>query len=96
LVYIDAAGRDVLNAHDGAESLHRELWTEDIPHEYHLRKNADHVGADEGPRLLRALQWVSDEPQPLAASILTAIEPQRKEAAKLDPTMHRHYGVIRG
>jgi S-formylglutathione hydrolase len=118
-----------LNAHDGAESLHRELWAADIPHEYHLRKNADHVGADQGPRLLRALQWINGELQPPAAPKLTGIEhawqawlhdpsqaqpaaplpaesslfpaylraliePQRKEAAKQDPTMHRHFGLL--
>ena len=128
-IYIDAAGRDALNAHDGAESLHRELWAQDIPHEYHLRKNADHAGPDQAARLLAALQWVNAELQPPAAPVLTPLEqawqtwlsqptesqpttplpgesslfpaylraliaPQRKEAIKRDPTLHRHYGVL--
>lgn len=128
-IYIDAAGRDALNAHDGAESLHRELWARDIPHEYQLRKNSDHAGPDQVPRLLSALRWVNDELQPPAAASLTALErdwqtwlddpsqaqpttplpadsglfpaylrallePQRKEAAKQDPSMHRHYGLL--
>jgi len=35
-IYLDAGDRDFLNAHDGAEFLHRELWTLDLSHEYHL------------------------------------------------------------
>jgi S-formylglutathione hydrolase len=128
-IYIDAAGRDCLHAHDGAESLHRELWAQDIPHEYHLRKDADHVGPDQAPRLLTALQWVLCALQPPAAPELSADErpwqtwlddptqaqplkplppasglfpaylraltdPPRKDAAKQDPTVHRHYGLL--
>lgn len=73
-IYIDAAGRDALNAHDGAESLHRTLWALDIPHEYHLRRDADHAGPDLAPRLCVALRWVIDCLQPTAAAPLTEQE----------------------
>ncbi len=35
-IYLEAADRDFLNAHDGAEFLHRTLWDLDLAHEYHL------------------------------------------------------------
>jgi S-formylglutathione hydrolase len=73
-IYIDAAGQDTLHAQDGSESLHRELWTQDIPHEYHLRRDADHVGPDLAPRLATALQWVTSRLQPPAAEALSAVE----------------------
>lgn len=128
-IYIDAAGRDVLNAHDGAESLHRKLWDLDIPHEYHLRRDADHAGPDLAPRLCVALSWVLERLQPKAAAALTDLEhawqawlvaqtgpmpttplptdsrlypiflrttldPQRTAAAREDPTVSRHYGIL--
>lgn len=73
-IYLDAAGRDALNAHDGAESLHRVLWELDIPHEYHLRRDADHTGPDLVPRLCVALGWVIERLQPSVAGPLTELE----------------------
>jgi S-formylglutathione hydrolase len=73
-IYIDAAGQDALHAHDGAEGLHRALWELDIPHEYHLRRDADHVGPDLAPRMCVALRWVLEHLQPPAAAPLTALE----------------------
>jgi len=73
-IYIDAAGQDALNAHDGAESLHRMLWELDLPHEYHLRRDADHVGPDLATRMCVALGWVIDRLLPPAAAPLTELE----------------------
>jgi S-formylglutathione hydrolase len=73
-IYIDAAGQDAFNAHDGAESLHRALWELDIPHEYHLRRYADHAGPDLAPRICDAMRWVVDRLQPQAAKPLTELE----------------------
>jgi S-formylglutathione hydrolase len=50
-IYIDAADRDFLNAHDGAEFLHRVLWDLDLSHGYHLVRDADHGGPTMRPRL---------------------------------------------
>jgi hypothetical protein len=66
-IYIDAAGDDCFHAHDGAEFLHRVLWQLDVPHEYLLRRNADHVGPDLPERLLAAFRWVARNLQPPAA-----------------------------
>jgi S-formylglutathione hydrolase len=73
-IYIDAAGRDALNAHDGAESLHRVLWELDVPHEYHLRRDADHAGPDLAPRMCEALRWVVEHLQPTAANPWSELE----------------------
>jgi S-formylglutathione hydrolase len=43
-IYVEAGDRDCMTLHDGAEFLHRILWDNDIRHEYHLVRWADHVG----------------------------------------------------
>ena len=57
-IYIEAADRDFLNAHDGAEFLHRTLWDLDLAHEYHLVRNADHGGPTMRPRLRAMFAWL--------------------------------------
>jgi len=56
-IYLEAAGRDFLNAHDGAEFLHRTLWDLDLAHEYHLVRDADHGGPTMRPRLRAMFAW---------------------------------------
>lgn len=67
-IYIDAASEDALNAHDGAEFLHRVLWDLDLAHEYHLLRNADHVGPTLVPRLETAFAWVGEKLLPRSPS----------------------------
>jgi S-formylglutathione hydrolase len=57
-IYLEAAGRDFLNAHDGAEFLHRTLWDLDLAHEYHLVRDADHGGPTMRPRLRAMFAWL--------------------------------------
>ncbi len=57
-IYLEAADNDFLNAHDGAEFLHRVLWDLDLSHEYHLVRNADHGGLTMRPRLRAMLAWL--------------------------------------
>jgi S-formylglutathione hydrolase len=57
-IYIDAGDEDFLNAHDGAEFLHRVLWALDISHEYHLVRGADHGGPTMRPRMHSMYAWV--------------------------------------
>jgi len=73
-IYIDAAGSDALNAHDGAEHLHRVLWDLDVAHEYHLRKDSDHVGPDLIDRLEQGFTWVSSRLVPAPAPQLNEHE----------------------
>jgi S-formylglutathione hydrolase len=77
-IYMDAGDQDFLNAHDGAEFLHRTLWDLDISHEYHLVRGADHGGPSMRPRMRAMYVWVG--------SVLSALrskmaEPSAEERA---------------
>ena len=63
-IYIDAADHDFLNAHDGAEFLHRTLWDLDLAHEYHLVREADHGGPTMRPRMRAMFGWLADVLRP--------------------------------
>jgi S-formylglutathione hydrolase len=56
-IYLEAGDTDFLNAHDGAEFLHRALWDLDLSHEYHLVRGADHGGPTMRPRLHAMFAW---------------------------------------
>ena len=49
-IYLECGDHDALNLQDGTEYLHRLLWDLDISHEYHLVKDADHVGQFAAPK----------------------------------------------
>jgi S-formylglutathione hydrolase len=70
-IYIDAGDEDFLNAHDGAEFLHRVLWDLDISHEYHLVRGADHGGPTMRPRMRAMYAWVG--------SVINAFQPAAAE-----------------
>lgn len=57
-IYLEAADNDFLNAHDGAEFLHRVLWDLDLSHEYRLVRGADHGGPSMRPRLCAMFSWL--------------------------------------
>jgi S-formylglutathione hydrolase len=57
-IYLEAGDQDFVNAHDGAEFLHRLLWDLDISHEYHLVRGGDHAGPTLVPRMREAYAWV--------------------------------------
>lgn len=56
-IYLECGDEDYLNLHDGAEFLHRVLWDNDIRHEYHLVRWADHVGGSMTGRLREMLAF---------------------------------------
>jgi S-formylglutathione hydrolase len=97
-IAIDAGSRDALNAHDGAEALHRALWDLDLVHEYHLLRDADHVGPLIAPRLQRAFRWAADhlaarpEPDESERALRAHLAPLR--AVVDEPTMSRIYGRL--
>ncbi len=98
-IAIDAAGSDALNAHDGAEHLHRVLWALDVAHDYRLRRDADHVGPDLVERLADAFAWVGAHlaprppvESPERAALHAYVEPLRRRVD--DETIHRRYGVL--
>ncbi len=57
-IYIESGDRDCLNAHDGAEFLHRILWEQGIEHEYRLLHHCDHMGASLRWRIEDAHRWI--------------------------------------
>lgn len=57
-IYFDAGDHDFVNAHDGAEFLHRVLWDLDLSHEFHLVRGADHGGPSMRPRMRAMYTWV--------------------------------------
>lgn len=74
-IYLDAGAGDALNAHDGAEFVHRVLWDLDVRHDYHLLSDDDHVGPSLIPRLEAAFCWVGRKLAPSAIE-LTPLERQ--------------------
>lgn len=58
-IYLEAGDEDFVNAHDGAEFLHRTLWDLDISHEYHLVRGGDHGGPTLRPRMREAYAWLA-------------------------------------
>jgi S-formylglutathione hydrolase len=83
-IYLDAGDEDFLNAHDGAEFLHRVLWDLDISHEYHLVRGGDHGGPTMRPRMHAMFKWtgavitalrsVTEEPTPADHAVTAWIE----------------------
>lgn len=57
-VYIECGDQDSFGLYRGAEFLHRILWENQIPHEYHLVRGADHLGPTIGPRFEEGLAFL--------------------------------------
>jgi S-formylglutathione hydrolase len=104
-IYLEVGDNDFVNAHDGAEFLHRVLWDLDISHEYHLVRGADHGGPTFRPRMRATYAWLSAvfaaqtpaEPaaEQLALDAIRAqLEPMRSQAAESDPSTRRRFGVL--
>lgn len=58
-IYLEVGDEDHINLHDGAEFLHRVLWDNDIRHEYHLVRWADHVGHSLNKRMVEAHSFLA-------------------------------------
>ena len=56
-IYLECGDEDYLNLHDGTEFLHRVLWDNDVRHEYHLVRWADHVGISMKSRMKEMLAF---------------------------------------
>lgn len=86
-VYIEAGDDDAFFLHEATEYLHRVLWDQKIPHEYHLVRGADHVGGTVRPRTQEALGFLSrmfnpPPPDPQAEALRKQLEPLKKAAEK--------------
>ena len=104
-IYLEVGDNDFVNAHDGTEFLHRVLWELDLSHEYRLVRGGDHGGPTFRPRLRAALAWLSAvltrptvvEPTPEERALDTlraALQPLRDQAAAVDPTALRRFGIL--
>lgn len=58
-IYLECGDYDALNLQDGNEFLHRLLWDLDVSHEYHLVKDADHMGSTLVPSMIEAFSFIS-------------------------------------
>jgi S-formylglutathione hydrolase len=88
-IYIEAGDEDAFYLHEAAEFLHRILWDQKIPHEYHLVRGADHVGRTIRPRAAEALSFLArllnpPPPDSEAEATRKRLEPLKK-AAGLKP-----------
>lgn len=86
-IYIDVGDQDAFNINEGTEFLHRILWDNNIPHEYHLVRGADHVGRTIRPRseeALRFLARVLNPPRsdPEAEALRQRLEPMKRAAER--------------
>ena len=86
-IYIEAGDEDMFYLHEATEYLHRILWDQKIPHEYHLVRGADHVGRTIRPRATEALAFLTrllNPPPPDAEVEATRkrLEPLKKAAEK--------------
>ena len=71
-IYLECGDHDAINLHDGNEFLHRLLWDLDISHEYHLVKDADHLGPSLPARMIEAFGFLSKALQTAGAEAETS------------------------
>ena len=84
--------QDYLNLHEGAEFLHRVLWENRIPHEYHLVRGADHGGRTFGSRAKEAVTFLSlvvarpgPDPDPGLRGMRESWGPEKEKAESASP-----------
>jgi S-formylglutathione hydrolase len=82
-IYIEAGDEDMFYLHEATEFLHRILWDQKIPHEYHLVRGADHVGRTIRPRAMEGLEFLSrllnpPPPDPELEAARKRMEPLKK------------------
>lgn len=81
-IYLECGDEDSLGLFAGAEFLHRLLYDEGVPHEYHLVRGADHLGGSLGRRFLEAFSFVGRVFEPDAPD--PAVEQLRKWKARAE------------
>lgn len=86
-IYIEAGDEDLFYLDEATEFLHRILWDQKIPHEYHLVRGADHVGRTIRPRAMEGLAFLArvlnpPPPDPEVEAARKRMEPLKKAAEK--------------
>jgi S-formylglutathione hydrolase len=82
-IYVDAGDEDMFHLQEAAEYLHRILYDQKIPHEYHLVRGADHLGASLPPRIQDGLGFLARvmqpwKPTPLVTTTRKLLERQER------------------
>jgi S-formylglutathione hydrolase len=83
-IYFDAGDEDMFHLQEAAEFLHRILYDHGIPHEYHLVRGADHLGASLPPRIQDGMAFLNRlmnpwKPTPEVTSTRKLLERQEKD-----------------
>ena len=86
-IYIEVGDLDSYNLHEATEFMHRIMWDNKIPHEYHLVRGADHVGATIRPRATEALEFLTrvlnpPPADPQAEALKKQLEPLKRTAER--------------
>ena len=92
-IYFETGDLDGLWLYEGAEFLHQVLWNAKIPHEYHLVRGADHIGATVGRRYLEALRFLGRVLAPPTRNPAVEAFRQGFEPLKRDLGERDHYGL---
>lgn len=84
-IYIEAGDEDMFYLHEATEFLHRILWDQKVPHEYHLVRGADHVGRTIPARAKEGFSFLArmlnpPAPDPEADAARKRFEPLKKAA----------------
>jgi S-formylglutathione hydrolase len=90
-ILIDAGDEDQFWLYEGAEFLHRVLWDTRVPHDYHLIRGADHLGASLDRRFQDGVQFLADTlaPKPELPIAMRLVERNlERQKAKLDERDH--------
>jgi S-formylglutathione hydrolase len=82
-IYVDAGDEDMFHLQEAAEYLHRILYDQKIPHEYHLVRGGDHLGASLPPRIQDGLGFLARvmhpwRPTPLVTTTRELLERQER------------------
>lgn len=86
-IYLECGDEDSFNLHEATEFMHRVLWDNDISHEYHLVRGADHVGRTIRPRLMEAMEFLERVLNP------PPTDPQVEELKRTLAPQKRLWGV---
>ncbi|MCI0489951.1 MAG: esterase [Blastocatellia bacterium] len=84
-IYIECGDEDAFNLHEATEFLHRALWDNNIQHEYHLVRGADHLGRTIRPRSIEGLEFLArvldpPPPDPAAENLRRRLAPLKRRA----------------
>ncbi len=89
-IYLECGDQDSFGLNRGAEFLHQTLVEQEIRHEYHLVRGADHLGRTLGPRSIEALLFLgraleAPPPDPAVEALRKSIEKMKAAYERKQP-----------